>query len=262
MWRVVWTAYLSVWLASVGTGAAQDRLLYLEAAELADGCAILQDCLEDPVQTSRQVLRMTPENMTSFLAVLSESADMRNLPDMRRQHDGSQCTSATHSMHETLEDVPLTDAAGTLRGLTHVHFDAMAVKGPNGDAATFGAILHPRMVSLLESAGLTVVSAQEVVDVPGQPHLRVSFSPFVDDRGCIRPFRASLQLKQSVVMTRDTSIRYEATTWSKSVAQAFTNTNRTPEIAMMEAIDAFIADWTLSNKVSEPELAADIQESE
>lgn len=257
MWRVVCNIGL---LVLGGAVWAQDRLLYLEAAELSEDCTVLQDCIETPVQTSRQVLRMTPENLNAFLNVLADSADMRNLPDMRRRPPSAQCAAMTADRVDTLEAAPMTDAAGTLRGLTHVHFDAMAVKGPNGDSASFGEMLHPRMTADLEAAGLVIVALEDLADVPGQPHLRISFSPMIDDGGCIRPFRASLQLKQSVVMTRDPTIRYEATTWSKSVAQAFTNANRTPEIAMTEALDAFIADWQLTNTsapVDEEEVTAD-----
>ena len=72
-----------------------------------------------------------------------------------------------------------------------------------------------------------------------------------DDRGCVRPFRAALQLKQSVSLTRDVSVRFMATTWSKSIGQAFNNSNLTAEIAMLETVDAFVADWLRANQGTE-----------
>lgn len=246
---------VAIWAALAMPGSAQDqeRYLYVETAELDAGCAVLQDCLAEPLQTTRQLLRMSSANISSFLGIIADRADMRDLPDLRTAKEAPVCEAKAEDWQEHLEDVPAVDQAGTLRGLNIVAFDATAVKGPDGNAETFGAILHERYLKQFEALGITVVTDEEILDVPGQPSLSIRFSARYDDRGCVRPFRASLQLKQSVVLTRDPSIRHHATTWSGSVVELITNTNRTPEIAMIEVVEAFLKDWQLANAPLETE---------
>ena len=242
-------------LALPGTAQDQERFLYVETAELDAGCAVLQDCLAEPLQTTRQLLRMTPSNISSFLGIISDRADMRDLPDLRTPSAVQICEAPPDNWQDGLEDVPAVDQAGTLRGLKIVAFDATTVKGPDGNADTFGVLLHQRYLKKFEAMGIKVVNEEEILEVPGQPSLSIRFSARYDDRGCVRPFRASLQLKQSVVLTRDPMIRHHATTWSGSVVELITNTNRTPEIAMIEVVEAFLTDWQLANAPVETDTA-------
>ena len=242
--------FVFVAMTGVALGQTTSRWLYLEASELDGDCAALSECLETPLKTSRQALRMNADAVDAFLGVLAQRADMTDLPDMRSP-TVMQCTVPSDELTDELQTIGITEQAGSLKGLTEVYFDARRVKGPDGTVDSVGVILHERFIAQFQALGIRVLTEEEAAAKAGAALLSITFSPMRDDRGCVRPFRAALQLKQSVSLTRDVTVRVMATTWSKAIGQAFNNSNLTAEIAMLETVDAFVADWLRVNRVTE-----------
>ena len=85
---------------------AQDRRLYLEEAQLPNGCTELQTYLAAPVDRTRQVPRMKPHETNSLLQLLPDRAEMKNLTDLRQPPTPSVCTLASDMLTAELHAQP------------------------------------------------------------------------------------------------------------------------------------------------------------
>lgn len=222
--------------------AKAENWVLLQANVFPEGCESIASCLENTTQDARNLMAMSQTETDAFLLILSEMADVKNVKDI---------PVATLSDNLPLIDIvprlQILEVQGkvdALTGLPGVYFDASRVTGEGASEAfveTFSA--------MLASAGIPILTEEEAMQMPGAAKMSVSLSLTRDNAGCIIPFRASLSIKEQVVLVRDPNIKLETTTWSVSVAQNFANSNYLPTAALMDAANQFISDYKTANNI-------------
>jgi len=149
----------------------------------------------------------------------------------------------------------IAEKIDTLRGLEGIFADFRGARGPSWMRENFGEISDAFMRSALLNAGIPVLTREQLDVTPGRPQLTIRFSPEV--QGC-RPWSVSLSVKQTMVLTRDTSLMIEGTTWAASQRQSEEDVDFGPEEAMQTALLAFIEAFQQAN-AKPSEVAAQAQ---
>ena len=226
-------------IAFVGQARSENWLL-VQTNVFPSGCPSLVDCLASSTQEMRNLMALDAVETTAFLDVIAQLSDVKDvpvIPDAKMPAD-----FPLMDIVPRLQVIEVQGKMDTLRGLPGVYFDASRVAG-DGMSDTFIAYF----TQMLTETGIPILTEEEAMNLPGAAKMSVSLSLTRDNAGCIFPFRASLSIKEQVVLVRDPSIKLETTTWSASVAENFTNTNFTSDMALRDAAQRFIDDYKNAN---------------
>ena len=224
----------------IGDQARADNWLLVQTHVFPAGCNSLAACIDISTNEVRSLLAMTADETTAFLGIIDQMSDVQNVPKLPDAE--APANFPLIDIVPRLQVLEVRGKIGALKGLPGVYFDAARVSG-DGMSETFTAYF----ADMLTSAGIPVFTEEEALAMPGAARMSVSLSETRDNAGCIFPFRASLSIKEEVVLVRDPSIKLETTTWSASVAEDFANTNFLPENALRNAAQRFIDDYLQAN---------------
>ncbi|MEM8980940.1 MAG: hypothetical protein AAGD04_15755 [Pseudomonadota bacterium] len=144
----------------------------------------------------------------------------------------------------------LVEKIETLRGLEGIFADFRGARGPSWMRENFGETVDLFMRKALAKAGIPLLTREQMEETPGRPQLTVRFSPEV--QGC-RPWSVSLSVKQTMVLTRDTRMMLEGTTWSASQRQSEEDVDFGPLDAAETAILAFVEAYRQANTAAPSE---------
>ncbi len=148
------------------------------------------------------------------------------------------------------EKVPKSETLDTLFGLQVVGVDLSKLKPPPGESSDFGKRLQRQFVEKFTDAGLTVVSPDELQDIPGQPKLNIyfSFRGHEPDNRCDYVFSIFASLSQTVLLTRDIRVKVSAGVWSYSTGSTAKDHSGNEADAILRVADRFLADYRDANK--------------
>ncbi len=202
-------------------------------------------CDEEPCSNATEYLsypmnRVDPAGLRPALQALQEN---RPAPNDPASSEPRFCRQSGRG-HDP-DTLPVQTKSGSLKGLPAVFIDTRKLKGPEGYEGLFGPELHAQIVRKFQGAGLKVLLEAELEMEPGLPSLNLRFSP---PRGECDPYRVSLSLSQTAVLTRDVAIRIEATTWSGSGGAHADHPDADEFDAAMRLIDAFLLDWSTAQE--------------
>jgi len=231
----------AVIIASAGPGRSENWLL-VQTNVFPAGCRSLVDCIDASTQELRNLMALDPEETTAFLDVIAQLSDVEDIPDLP-----VASMPADFPLMDIVPRLQMLEVQGkedALRGLPGIYFDAARVAGDG-----LPEVFTSYFTDMLTTAGIPVLTEEGALLLPGAARMSVSLSLTRDNAGCIFPFRASLSLKEEVVLVRDPLIKLETTTWSMSVAQNFTNTNFTAEMDLRDAAQRFIDDYKNANAI-------------
>lgn len=232
---------LAGWLyLGAGTAAQADNWLLVQTNVFPAGCDSLAACIDVSTHESRNLMALSAQDTSAFLGIVDQMADVKDVPELPEA-----TMPADFPLSDIIPRLQIIDVQGkvdALRDLPGVYFDAGRVSG-DGMSDQFTAYF----TEMLTEAGIAVLTEEEALALPGAARMSVSLSMRRDNAGCILPFRASLSIKEEVVLVRDPSIKLETTTWSASVAENFANTNFTAENALRDAAQKFIDDYLQAN---------------
>lgn len=195
---------------------------------------------------SHLMLDVPPAEAQTFFNNLAPSAQTYGTANLTHETSPlclSQPPSATMDSIDTIS-LTLADKTATLRDLVGVYVDFRAVRGPRTFTGNFGETVHSYVVGELQQAGIPLLTKEEIETTPGQPTLTLRFS--VEVVGC-KPWSVSLGLTQLVVLTRDTSLMLNATTWSGSARQSEADIEYDALEALRDVVALFTADYAKAN---------------
>lgn len=132
-----------------------------------------------------------------------------------------------------------------LRDLPGVHFSVSKLKAPEGYDGPFGEQLQAEMEQKFRNAGIPVFNKEEMKNAPGQPQLNIYSSNTNPDTGCW--FSVFASLSQTVLLTRNHTVKLKAGTWGMSGGFSAEHPNRSEYDAIMLVVDNFIADYWKAN---------------
>ncbi len=142
-------------------------------------------------------------------------------------------------------EAPLGDSIDGLRGLEAVAVLTDYLTEPAPLKGKLRAEVRQRVERRLEEAGLRVVSAKDLAELPGQPRLEFYLSTGDPETGC--PFRVSISLRQQVVLGRATGTALYGGTWSKSGPSRLGFDEGAEVESITYYLESFIADWRTAN---------------
>jgi len=222
--------------------AQAENWLFVQANVFPAGCDSLAECVEASTTEVRNLMAMTATETSAFLTILDDLADVADVPELPTPAATPPVEVSLIDIVPRLQLIEVQGKVDALRGIPGVYFDATRVAG-DGTSDIFVTYF----TEMLTSAGVPILTQEEASLLPGAARMSVSLSYTRDNAGCIIPFRASLSIKEEVVLVRDPSIKLETTTWSVGVAESFTNTNFKAEDALRSAAQQFIDDYRTAN---------------
>lgn len=231
--------FASLTLLTAGRLNAENWIL-VEAMVFPEGCANLTDCVAAQTHEQRTLMAMDSETTSAFLDTLDALADVRGVPEPEKGP-----LPADFDLVEIVPNLRVLEIASkpdVLRGIPGIYFDATRVAG-EGASDRFIA----EFAAKLTTAGVRILTEDEALALPGAAKMSVSLSESRENAGCVFPFRASLTLKEEVVLVRDPKIKFETTSWTYSVGQNFTAVNYLGYDALTDAAQRFIDDYTTAN---------------
>jgi hypothetical protein len=212
----------------------------VEATVFPNGCKRLTECISMQTDHRRNLMALDQTTTGVFLETLDTLADVSDVPSIENGPlpDDFKLVDVV----PLLTELSIATKPEVLRGIPGIYFDASRVSG-DGASDHFIADFSAQ----LTAAGLPVLSEEEARALPGAARMSVSLSQSRENAGCIFPFRASLTLKEEVVLVRDPTMKFETTSWSYSVGQDFTAVNYLGVDALSDAAQRFIDDYMTAN---------------
>jgi hypothetical protein len=202
-----------------------------------------------PQFRSHVMLNVPPEQAQTFFNNLAPSAQQYGMANVAHAKSPLCLTQEKHDEPRVIDvtGLELAEKETTLRGLNGVFVDFRAVRGPRTFTGDFGTTVHDYVVAAFQQSGIPLLTKDQIDQIPGRPTLSLRYS---DEIGGCRPWSISLGLKQTTVLSRDTAILLEATTWSASTRQSEDDIDYNALNALRDAVTLFIADYAKANSVT------------
>lgn len=140
---------------------------------------------------------------------------------------------------------PLSKKLDALRGIKGIHFDLRTLKPPVGYVGEFGAGVQTIVEQKFHKAGLRVLSKAEMEKTSGQPRLNIYFSNTNPQTGC--HFRVFARFSQTVLLSRNHTVKLRAGTWGMSGGFSKEFPNRSEFDAILVVVDQLLADYRRAN---------------
>lgn len=222
--------FLTLWFLPPQIAVAEDWLL-VETRKVPNRCDHPLICLPQSELASRNLLKLTRKNQSSFFGFLKSVSSISGIPD-----------AAVAGLHppepEILHELVLAPKLGPLINHPGMYFDSQKLDDVEATAA-FSSHLRKRLKAL----GVNFLTKEEWENTPGKPTLSIRYTARLESAGCIVPFSVSMTLKEEVVLVRDPSQKINATIWSYSRRQNLANTNYGPDNSLREIVAKFEKDW-------------------
>ena len=226
----------ALWLAAQAAApAGAQSWLMIEARAIPSSCSDPIACIPQSRTLIRNLISLGRTDAAALLRNLNALSTIRGIPDT-----AAGISNAT--LVPLLAAQPMAEDLAPLVGLPGIHFDAGKL---DEDPLTAGFAEHVR--SQLAQAGIRLLTADELEEVPGRPTLSLRFAKRTESAGCIIPFSVSLSIREEVVMVRDPARKIGTTIWSSLVRENLANDNYTPGHALDEAIKRLIGDFRTAN---------------
>lgn len=143
------------------------------------------------------------------------------------------------------ESWELSEKLAALRDLPGIYFSVRNLKAPAYYDGPFGDQLQALMERKFRKAGIRVLSKKQMENTPGQPRLNIYFSNTNPETGCWFSIFASLS--QTVLLTRNHTVKLRAGTWGMSGGYAKDAPGRSEFDAIIMVVDRLIADYWKAN---------------
>ncbi|PIB22828.1 hypothetical protein BFP76_09865 [Amylibacter kogurei] len=146
------------------------------------------------------------------------------------------------------EKMEISDKLAPLKNLPGVYFKLDGVRGPTDDGGKFGKQLHGYVTDAMNKAGIPILTKEELENTPGKPQFSASFSG-TQSNGCT--WRVSAMLKQTVLLSRDLSVKLASTTWASFGGFDAAQPKQDEFDALTMLIDKFITDYKKANEIAD-----------
>jgi len=221
-------------------------------------CAVNQDCAGKNQFLSHFIVDIPSSDALDFFQSLEPYATANGSANIAHKKSpiclgGLGSSSLDTPSVAEINALPLAEKIDTLRGLKGVYVDLRAVIGPAGYIGSFGQTAHQYLTVQFARAGIPILVKDDLLMAPGSPELSIRFSPQI--QGC-RPWSVSLSLKQTLLLSRDLTLKIRGSTWSSSFGQDQTDIDYTVDNAVRDVVKVFIADYLAANDPSYDPLAA------
>ncbi len=143
------------------------------------------------------------------------------------------------------ESWEVSDKKEALRNLPGVHFSVRNLKAPANYEGPFGDQVQAMMEQKFRQSGIQVLTKEQMPHTPGQPQLNIYFSNTNPETGCWFSIFASLS--QTMLLTRNHTVKLRAGTWGTSGGYSADDPNRNELDAIADVVDKFIADYWKAN---------------
>ena len=139
----------------------------------------------------------------------------------------------------------MSEKLDALRGLPGIHFSVRKLKAPDHYDGPFGDQLQELIERKFRKSGIRVLTKQQMKKTPGQPRLNIYFTNTNSDTGCWFSIFASLS--QTMLLTRNHTVKLRAGTWGMSGGYSTDHPNRNEFEAIIGVVDKLIADYWKAN---------------
>ncbi|HEX2526663.1 MAG TPA: peptidoglycan-binding protein [Geminicoccus sp.] len=133
----------------------------------------------------------------------------------------------------------------SLRGLQGVHVVTDFLMEPPALKGKLRREVEAALRSRFETAGIRLLSKDEVDEVPGRPQMEFYLTPGDAAKGCV--FRVWMSLRQEVVLGRDTSIHLLTGTWGDGGVARPASAGSAELETFTYYIERFVADYRVAN---------------
>lgn len=132
----------------------------------------------------------------------------------------------------------------SLAGLSGVHVEVSGVMPQSAQQDVTEDTLQTDVEMRLQKAGIRVMNPEEILQVPGTPHLTLKVTTHEDPEHFFYAFGIELALVQDVVLLRDTKLVGRGATWSiGAVGLVGTQSLRDIRFHVWEMVDRFAKDY-------------------
>jgi hypothetical protein len=152
----------------------------------------------------------------------------------------------------TLPPAQLLKPADSLRGLPGVRLVTDFLAEPEALKGKLRPAVRALAEERLKAAGIRLLDAAEVQQVPGKPTLELYLTRGDPARGC--PFRVWMSLRQEVALARDSSVHLVTGTWGDGGPSRAEFAKDAEVTTFAYHIDRFVKDWQTA-KGSRPNAA-------
>ena len=249
MQRTFWALVTILVVGSAAIAEApQNRIWFTWEQRAIDRqlCAEKGHC--DPI--SRFITRLAEETDLRSAEQLTGSmdrlAEARGMPtDHPDAPNWCQQTEMQTILGFEAEAWPEAEKIKALEGLEGVHFDLSGLRGPESYVGDFGPNVQAEVVRKFQIANIPVLTEKDIEFVPGKPILNIYFSNTNPDTGCW--FSVFAALSQTMLLTRNHTIKIRAGSWGFSGGYAPEFPDRAEFDAIMLVVDRFIEDFKTAN---------------
>lgn len=217
---------------------AQDWLL-VEVRDIPAQCQQPLTCIDKGQLAIRNMLSVRRSDRNLLLDTLNRLAIIRGIPE---DIVPPQSVMGAADMTPILQTLPMAETLAPLVNHPGVFFDSTDLDA-TAQTANFSLIVR----EALASAGVHLLTEQELEVTPGRPTLSVSFRPRTESAGCIIPFHVSMAISEETVLVRNPDIKMVNRVWSGIARENLANMNYTPLSSLLEVVDKFIQDWKTAN---------------
>jgi len=147
------------------------------------------------------------------------------------------------------ESWDMSDKLAGLRDLPGIHFSVRKLKVPDHFDGPFGDQLQSVIEQKLRKSGIRVLTKKQMEQTPGQPRLNIYFSNTNRETGCW--FSVFASLSQTMLLTRNHTVKLRAGTWGMSGGYSTDHPNRSEFDAIIVVVDKLIADYWKANSGNE-----------
>lgn len=255
MWRRIWIAMIlsgAVFLAEVSLAQTKAKSLnriwfiWENRAVDPDLCKAKSYCQPISTYISRLVEEPNRKGAQSMIGALDKVAKKKKLPVEHPEAPNiCQLTNSQTILGFEAESWPLSEKLDALRDLKGVYFSLEKLKPPEGYEGAFGLNVQHAVTDMMESAGISVLTEDEMEQTPGKPHLNIYFSNTNPDTGCW--FSVFASLSQTMLLTRNHTVKLKAGTWGTSGGYSADDPDRSEFDAIMMVVSKFISDYRMAN---------------
>lgn len=195
---------------------------------------------------TRLVEEPTEQKAREMLGAIDQLAKLRGHP-VEHPDTPAICrhTEAAKIIGFDPELWDVSDKMSALKGLKGVYFSVRNLKSPKGYSGAFGYNLQNAMEHRFQTAGLQVLSEEQMEETPGKPQLNIYFSNTNPKTGCTYSVFASLT--QTKLLTRNHTTKLKVGTWGASGGPSAKHPNANEFDAVIRVVDKLLDDYKRAN---------------
>ncbi|MXU66478.1 hypothetical protein [Oceanomicrobium pacificus] len=235
-------------VARPAPGTKENRLwlLWEQIEHRENSCPPSAPCDRTHAYLARKIAPPSQEELDRFIGMLDRQALARG----EAAEDPEAPRICTEGDAELLmgfdpEAIGIADRRALLTDLQGVHVAAGSLKAPAGYDGDFGGTIQAAIAARFATAGLPLLTEEEMRQTPGQPKLNIYFSNTDAETGCT--YSVFVSLAQTVLLTRAPRIKLAAGTWGMGGRRDPTVEGDDEAATILRVIDSFLEDYRLAN---------------